>query len=728
MSKKNWLRILMVFVCLMLVCTCVPAEECTHPEGRQQVMYSDWESATFMNNDDGRTHTATYVNPFEMIKCMDCQLEYRNDLTMDPVVEPHGFARGVCGCGALEEDTNCVHTASDYDHANSTYAHEGALDSKEYVSLGAEEHQVSYTPLDVYVCPTCGCTYDRVGEYKTVTEAHRFKDGVCRYCQEPAAAAEYTLTYTFENHPFGIDMYTTPVMSGTVVTLDVPLGEVAENQETGDMARMKSWTEDVPMGATAVQFSTSEDDWGNTAYSFTMPARNVIVHGVWETVYSVVYVDNAWYCDDKFEDEWHFAAYGEPTPLYNGGVDPYHEGYWFAGWKPEIAETVTENARYAAWFGLNGEDCAHFDFHCISEYETRLSEGEQWMPNGMGKHFAYVWSGAVYACDECGKELLDGSESFRMNDCFDGEDEDVLCDTCGAELNGCTHEDKSYVRPAHRLQPGTGWRTDNCGSHFGMGVVCHQYTCNTCGETCFAVMGEFKEIPEHCYSEDGDEWCDTCGALYCQHKYEDTELRLEYPGEYTDNGDGTCSMWGREYEGLDCYVCNRFIGVYRHSDYRTYTFEHEYDEEGNCIRCGAQSNGCDHLNAEPTGETEETNQGWENRSVDTHTRWYYIASSFYCPDCETEFKVIGDERYYIVEPHTEKNGLCVICGGVLDCAHASKTLQMQNVFYAYPNTEWSSTDQGQHERYGVVYDVYYCSDCDQTVREALGEPGLVVYD
>lgn len=95
MSKKNWLRILMVFVCLMLVCTCVPAEDCAHPEGRQQVMYSDWESATFMNNDDGRTHTATYVNPFEMIKCMDCGLEYRVDLTMDPVVERMAL-RAVC--------------------------------------------------------------------------------------------------------------------------------------------------------------------------------------------------------------------------------------------------------------------------------------------------------------------------------------------------------------------------------------------------------------------------------------------------------------------------------------------------------------------------------------------------------------------------------------------------------------------------------------------------------
>ena len=119
-----------------------------------------------------------------------------------------------------------------------------------------------------------------------------------------ALAETYTLTYTFENHPFGTNSYTAEFEAGSEVMLDVSVGEVAENQ--GNMARMKSWTETVPDGVEPVQFSTSENQWGNTAYSFTMPARDVTVHGVWETVYSIVYVDNASYCDDKFEDEWHF--------------------------------------------------------------------------------------------------------------------------------------------------------------------------------------------------------------------------------------------------------------------------------------------------------------------------------------------------------------------------------------------------------------------------------------
>ncbi|MBR5302445.1 MAG: hypothetical protein IKU38_06400, partial [Clostridia bacterium] len=797
MGKTKWMRLLMVFVCLMLVCTCVLAEDCVHPEEKQAFRYSDWEDVECVNNNDGRTHVATYINPFEMWQCTDCGTMLRRDLTMDPVTEPHAFARGECECGAVEEDTNCV-------HANSTYDHEGSFGEREFVSLNAEQHQKSYTPLDVYVCNDCGCMYDRVGEYKTVTEAHMFRDGVCRYCQAVAAAAEYTLTYTFENDPFGRFMYTTPVMSGTVVTLDVPVGEVAENQETGDMARLKSWTEDVPTNAQPVQFSTSEDQWGNTAYSFTMPARNVIVHGVWETVYSVVYVDNAWNCDDKFEDEWHMVAYGEPTPPYNGGEEPYHEGYWFAGWRPEIAETVTENARYAAWFGLNGEDCAHFDFHCTSEYETRLPEGSSWMPNNMGQHVANVWAGAVYVCDECGKELLDGSESVRAYDCYDGEDEDDFCDTCG----GCMHmnttpTDSVVYLPAE----GERWYSEGWGYHYGNAIPYAVCCCNDCqGEVYVAQSDEPVWVSkEDCYTNDGDIWCDACGWAVCSHEncepkdeyvqwdgdaywignghhavmarlgqeyycpdcdthlfdayenfreytydcfdgddedtqcdqcgadcwcshYNTSEWFWIYPCEDNqDNGDGTHTGMGYELYGYNCYDCEDFIGSRTHDEKREYTMPHGYDENGVCNDCGAVKPECEHANAQPTGESIQTNPWWEDRGDGTHTRWYHEFNTYSCPDCETVYKVLDETRYCTVEPHTMENGACVVCGAPA-CAHENKELQAQNEFYEYPDTNWSSNGWGQHERVGAMYNVYFCHDCGWTVREMIGEPGLKQFD
>ena len=66
-----------------------------------------------------------------------------------------------------------------------------------------------------------------------------------------ALAETYTLTYTFENHPFGFESYTAEFEAGSEVTLDIPVGEGAEDRETGRMGRLVSWTETVPDGAEA---------------------------------------------------------------------------------------------------------------------------------------------------------------------------------------------------------------------------------------------------------------------------------------------------------------------------------------------------------------------------------------------------------------------------------------------------------------------------------------------
>ena len=246
----------MVFVCLMLVCNCVPAEECTHPEEKQECV--DWWAegeCTWTNNNDG-THTAVYTGVLEVYQCTDCGRKF-------PPVELEGEKRlienhyfylgGECDCG-LTDDGSC--------------AHEHAVQEKEvrpgavYTYVDEQKHSVSYTAVYVYNCPDCGCGYDVQGEYKTIEEEHmRVSDTECAYCGVFAEKSEYTLTYTFENDPFGRNMYTKTAMSGAVVTLDIPVGEVAENE--GNYARLKSWPEDVPPNAQPVQFDVSEpDEWG----------------------------------------------------------------------------------------------------------------------------------------------------------------------------------------------------------------------------------------------------------------------------------------------------------------------------------------------------------------------------------------------------------------------------------------------------------------------------------
>ena len=66
--------------------------------------------------------------------------------------------------------------------------------------------------------------------------------------------------------------------------------------------------------------------------------------------YAVTYTDGV---DGKtvFADQVYFAAPGAATPAFTG--TPTREGYTFAGWTPEIAESVTDNASYAATWTPN---------------------------------------------------------------------------------------------------------------------------------------------------------------------------------------------------------------------------------------------------------------------------------------------------------------------------------------------------------------------------------------
>ena len=64
-----------------------------------------------------------------------------------------------------------------------------------------------------------------------------------------------------------------------------------------------------------------------------------------EEKYTVTYTDGV---DGKFFEDVVFSDLksGVATPAF--GKDPYHPGYTFAGWEPEVAETVTKTVTYAA--------------------------------------------------------------------------------------------------------------------------------------------------------------------------------------------------------------------------------------------------------------------------------------------------------------------------------------------------------------------------------------------
>ena len=83
---------------------------------------------------------------------------------------------------------------------------------------------------------------------------------------------------------------------------------------------------------------------------------NVTYTAQWEKVatpaetFTVTYtdgVDN----EEIFKDQTYTVESGKATPAFNG--TPTRKGYTFAGWKPSVAATVTDNATYEATWKSN---------------------------------------------------------------------------------------------------------------------------------------------------------------------------------------------------------------------------------------------------------------------------------------------------------------------------------------------------------------------------------------
>ncbi|WP_294518754.1 vWA domain-containing protein [uncultured Pseudoflavonifractor sp.] len=112
-------------------------------------------------------------------------------------------------------------------------------------------------------------------------------------------------------------------------------GEV-ENYYYGDAVTMRP----APSAPSGMTFS----GWDKTLT--TMPAENVDIHGTFSYIdYTVVYKPG----DHGTFDEQSYSGlhYGDDTPAFQG--ETTGEDTWeFAGWQPEVAETVTGGATYTA--------------------------------------------------------------------------------------------------------------------------------------------------------------------------------------------------------------------------------------------------------------------------------------------------------------------------------------------------------------------------------------------
>ena len=134
-----------------------------------------------------------------------------------------------------------------------------------------------------------------------------------------------------------------------------------------------------------------------------------------------------------------------------------------------------------------------------------------------------------------------------LEECYDAaDDEDQVCDICGAEI-ACEH---------------TGdWKYDDDN---------HWRVCDECGEQFDYAEHDWKlveEFPASCRDEGYEIYHCACGAEKTE-TYEKLECNLvTIPGQ-----EATCTEWGW-YEYQECTVCG---GVYNFKDIRP--LEHDYDD------------------------------------------------------------------------------------------------------------------------------------------------------
>jgi len=189
----------------------------------------------------------------------------------------------------------------------------------------------------------------------------------------PAQEVEYGLTATkpddptLKGHTFAFWYLGEDEENATAYDFDTPV--------TGDITLTAKWNinkytvtfnsyggtpvppaQEVEYGLTATEPATAPtktgytfDGWylGDEKYDFSDAVeQNITLYANWEkNIYTVTYTDGV-DGEEVFADQTYRVPFEDTTPAFKGTKT--RAGYVFAGWKPEVAEKVTENATYAA--------------------------------------------------------------------------------------------------------------------------------------------------------------------------------------------------------------------------------------------------------------------------------------------------------------------------------------------------------------------------------------------
>lgn len=165
---------------------------------------------------------------------------------------------------------------------------------------------------------------------------------VCDYCgyteTYTETVADYTLNYDANGGEGAPDSQTTTTDEGSSSF------DVSGDTPTRDGYTFLGWADDPD--ATDVSYAAGD----KVTVDSTTPKT---LYAVWLKDFQVTYTDGV-DGDEIFADQVYVVTSGSDTPAFDG--TPTRDGYTFAGWTPEVADTVTGDATYTATWKIAASD------------------------------------------------------------------------------------------------------------------------------------------------------------------------------------------------------------------------------------------------------------------------------------------------------------------------------------------------------------------------------------
>lgn len=507
---------------------------------------------------------------------------------------------------------------------------------------------------------------------ETLTEAHVFEDGMCKYCKYACPHENWSGT--------GGTQVWVDQKDGTCALVKV----IGVNKVCPDCGY--EWTEDIVYDEPGTAPHSYENGKCLDCGAVCQHANVSTVTGGWITDGDAVYAD----------EKNHTLHLKRET--YNV-CD-------VCGMKFDVVSTEIHDAMTYHQYDENNvciacgykTECTHQNVE--TESHRSITGVEQ--ADDTNHKLTYI-TVSVMRCQDCGKQMSDyqqGEPETALEAHIFGQD--GVCVQCGAK-NTCTHSNVE--------KDGEEWADEKIEYY---DEKCHKhswhrydhYVCATCGQHIEdRDMGDFSDL-EHHYYVDGV--CESCGYKNtCAHG-ETVQRDVQLDAVWKKIDDKTHTITVTYQKNTYCLICGICL-----NEGDTYTVitngNHEYVYGGAC-ECGytastADPETCKHENQE-TFDSEWV-RDLEVVDAKTHRQICHVDRITVCVDCGTELKREEQPNRVDVEEHYFVDGVCR-CGAENTCKHPTKDTELDGYFMdAKPLNATEHT--ARYER----WDILVCAACGE---------------